>query len=88
LPLFHSLGRILVDAALVVSFNRGNDGRACLHADPQGGKELLARFEHDYGLAKLPANLQLRSVRKNDGRYFYTDEALAQRLVARLASWR
>lgn len=88
LPLFHSLGQILVDAALVVSLNQGNDGRACLHGDPQGGKELLARFEHDYGLARLPANLQLRSVRKNDGRYFYTDETLARLLLAQLAPWR
>lgn len=88
LPLFRSLGQIVVDAALVVSLNQGNDGRALLHADPQGGDELLARYQHDYGLARLPANLQLRGVRKNDGRYFYTDETLARLLLAQLARWR
>lgn len=76
-----SLGRILVDTALVASKSLGWDGQMWLHAAPSGGPQLA----HFYGtichMAALPANSPLPGRRRSDGRHFYVTVSLADQLI-------
>lgn len=84
-----SLGKILVDLGIVLSMNDGNYGRIGLHADPAGGLRLNAFYGGQCGLLNLPSAATLpRPLRRNDGRYFYTDDAVGGALLAMLQPWR
>jgi len=80
-----SLGRVLLDNAMVLSENAGLSGRIGLHAARAGGAALLA-FYRDSGLRRLPAGATLpRAIkRRNDGRFFYADETTAGALMSKL----
>ncbi len=80
-----ALGRLLLDNAIVLSQNAGLGGRIGLHAATAGGEELLTVYER-CGLLRLPAAKPLPPPirRGNDGRFFYTDEGLAESLAAAL----
>jgi hypothetical protein len=80
-----SLGRVLLDCAVVVSENAGFGGRIGLHAAPQGGQRLLD-FYVKCGLTNLPkaAGLPPAVTRRNDGRFFFAGAAAAAGLAALL----
>ena len=80
-----SLGRILLDSPIILSQNADYSGRIGLHAALRGGSRLLA-FYVKSGLMNLPATEPLPPpiTRRNDGRFFYADEALAEALAAQL----
>jgi len=77
-----SLGRILLDNAMVLSLNAGLEGRIGLHAAAKGGATLMQLYVK-YGLMNLQSAASLpRSIRRrNDGRFFYADDATAQKLL-------
>ncbi len=80
-----ALGRLLLDNAIVLSQNAGLGGRIGLHAATAGGAGLLTVYDR-CGLLRLPAAKPLPPAirRANDGRFFYTDEGLAESLAAAL----
>jgi hypothetical protein len=80
-----SLGRILLDSPIVLSLNAGFSGRIGLHAAVLGGPRLFV-FYVKCGLLNLPAMAPLPPsvTRKNDGRFFYADEGMAEALAAQL----
>jgi len=80
-----SLGRVLLDCAVVLSENSGFGGRIGLHAARQGGQRLLD-FYVKCGLANLSQGTDLPPLvtRKNDGRFFYAGVSAAARLAALL----
>lgn len=80
-----ALGRVLIDNAIVLSQNAGFDGRTGLHAARAGGEALLEVYRH-CGLLQLAGTQALpHGVRAvNDGRFFYTDEAVAEGLARNL----
>ena len=80
-----ALGRLLLDNAIVLSQNAGLGGRIGLHAATAGGDGLLTVYDR-CGLLRLPATKPLPPPirRANDGRFFYTDEGLAELLAAAL----
>jgi hypothetical protein len=80
-----ALGRVLLDNAIVLSQNAALGGRIGLHAAAAGGRTLLSVYA-GCGLinlastAKLPTGVR----RKNDGRFFFADEAHAEAMAALL----
>jgi hypothetical protein len=84
-----ALGRVLLDNAMVLSQNAGLFGRMGLHAAAAAGPGLLTVYAK-CGLLRLPVTAALpKSIRrKNDGRFFYADEPVAEALVALLDSAR
>jgi len=80
-----ALARVLLDNAIVLSQNAGLDGRLGLHAAAAGGSALLKVYA-SCGLTALPASAALPAAvkRKNDGRFFYTDETSAETLAGML----
>lgn len=80
-----SLLRVLLDLGIVLSQNMGLDGRIGLHAARAGGQPLMdayakCKLTNLPGTAPLPAPV----TRRNDGRFFYADEPLAEDLALRL----
>ena len=66
-----ALGTIALDIAITFSLNDGLDGRTGLHADPDGGSELMVWY-FSKGMTNLPPHAPRPSVfRANDGRYFF-----------------
>ena len=84
-----SLGRVLLDNAMVLSVSAGFEGRIGLHAAPSGAQALVDLYRA-CGLLQLPAGVALPDPirRDNDGRFFYTDAATAETLVTRLDACR
>jgi hypothetical protein len=80
-----ALGRVLLDNAIVLSQNAGLSGRMGLHAAAAGGAGLLTVYVK-CGLLQLPATAPLPTSirRKNDGRFFYADQSVAEALAALL----
>lgn len=77
-----SLGRTLVDTALVHSLENGCEGRMWLHCAIEGGDRLMD-FYNGF-LSNLPEDSPLPVRRKNDGRFFYSTEFMAQLLIAEM----
>lgn len=88
LPSDLKLMRALVDTAIQFSFQRGYDGRLILHAALSGNtsedNELFQKYERGVGLIPYPGSNRIGPVRKNDGRYFYSDNAKSLALTANL----
>jgi len=84
-----ALGRVLLDDAIVLSQNDGLSGRMGLHAAAGGGPALIAVYVK-CGLLRLPAAAALPKAigARNDGRFFYADEPVAETLAALLDSAR
>jgi hypothetical protein len=80
-----ALGRVLLDNAIVLSQNRGWEGRMGLHAAAAGGKPLLNLYL-GCGLTRLAASAALPPgvSRKNDGRFFVADEGQGEALARML----
>jgi len=80
-----ALARVLIDNAIVLSQNAGFAGRTGLHAARAGGEALLEVYRR-CGLQQLAIDRALAAAirQRNDGRFFYTDEPLAERLTANL----
>ena len=78
-----SLGDTCIDNTLVLSANDGCAGRLGLHAAPSGGARLLGYYAAR--LLALPAAQPLPAPirRRNDGRFFYADDARAALLLSR-----
>ncbi|MDY0215059.1 MAG: hypothetical protein RBS24_06090 [Bacilli bacterium] len=74
-----SIGRVLLDAAVVNSMKSGNDGKTMLHADP-GGKDFLMEYYTKQGFTNIKDGRikQISSFRDNDGRYFFMNKAAAE----------
>lgn len=81
----------LVDAAIQFSYIRGYEGRLCLHASPAGSaaqrSDLWNRYKQ-VGLKPWNGGLFAGWFRRNDGRYFYADAALAATLSKSLDAYR
>ena len=88
LPRLDELGRVLTDVTIATSFNTGQGGRIGLHADPNGGDHLVAFYRDRCGLKAVSRDQTLNGIRRNDGRYFYTDEPLASQLAGTMDNWR
>ena len=80
-----ALGRFLLDNAMVLSDNDALGGRMGLHAAEAGGQDLLALYRA-CGLLSLTETCRLPNSikRRNDGRFFYTDQTAAARLMKNL----
>jgi hypothetical protein len=83
------LMRPLVDIGVQFSLQRGYAGRLTLHAAASGNRaadgELYDKYESGVGLVPYgPARWRVTLFRRNDGRYFYADEARALYLSKRL----
>jgi len=80
-----ALGRIFLDNGVVLSQNGGFAGRIGLHAASAGGPSLLTVYVK-CGLSRLPSAAPLPGSirRKNDGRFFYADELVAEALASAL----
>jgi hypothetical protein len=76
-----SLGRICIDTAIVASMNLQTEGRIGLHCARAGGEELMDFYTRICQLHCVPIRARLPVGERNDGRYFYTDEALAESLA-------
>ncbi|MTV41301.1 hypothetical protein [Duganella radicis] len=73
----------LLDTAIQRSYELGYDGRVGLHADPSGGEQLFSKYRDKARMTPLLGNASLtvaRKMKRNDGRYFWTDPKLAQSL--------
>lgn len=82
-----SLGRVLIDCALISSEDAGFNGRIGLHASHKGGQRLLD-FYVRRGLIRLAEAAQLPASvrRRNDGRFFYANVDVANSLARALDS--
>lgn len=90
-PPYKGLLAALVDAAIQFSYIRGFDGRICLHASPAGTTAQQAELAERYkrvGLKPWTGRWFAGWFRRNDGRYFFADEALAAKLTADLDAYR
>jgi len=81
-----SLGRVMIDTAIVHSLGCGYAGRIGLHAAPAGGPELLSFYADHCQLDRVPKTSRLplmvsTALKGNDGRYFYADASLAMPLL-------
>ena len=88
LPSDLKLMRALVDTAIQFSFQRGYEGLLTLHAalsgNPSEDNELLQKYERGVELFSYPATRRISPVRRNDGRYFYSDHAQSLALTTKL----
>ncbi|MBV1877685.1 MAG: hypothetical protein KUG79_08590 [Pseudomonadales bacterium] len=87
-----SIGRLIVDSAIVTSHKAGKHGKIGLHADP-ADPSLDSYYEKAVGLDRLAATKALPKGRQfrqkgNDGRYFYCDEQKAERLLKKFDKFR
>lgn len=87
-PRLDRLGRILVNTTMVTSYNAGLLGRMSLHADPGGDAYLPDFYLKHCGLLPVNPSAKLRSIRNNDGRYYYATVLLAEKLLRSMNSWR
>jgi hypothetical protein len=90
-PAYKGVLAALVDTALQFSYLEGFDGRLCLHASPAGTADQRAELMERYrkaGLLPFAGRWFAGWWRRNDGRYFYADPALAAMLTARLDAFR
>jgi hypothetical protein len=79
-----SLGRILIDTALVTSMGLGHEGQMWLHAAPSGGEKLLGFYVDMCRLRKMQVGTALPSGAASDGRHCLAASVLAKRLIAEL----
>jgi hypothetical protein len=79
-----SVGRILIDTALVTSETLGLNGRMWLHAAPVGGPWLMTYYTKKCGLLPMAAGTRLPWFQVSDGRHFYATAALASTLMSAL----
>lgn len=88
-----SLGRVVLDQAMVLAERESIEGRIGLHCSPKGGDRLMDFYLNGCRLLQVPAGdpLPMR-IRHNDGRWYYTSEERAQELLgehdALRAPWR
>jgi len=86
-----ALMSIGMDMTITHSYNIMRRGRVGLHAAPSGGKELFDWYKDPArgGMIVIPKRQRLAGGwRRNDGRYFYHDEATAFEVSRRLDSLR
>ena len=84
-----ALARVHLDNAIVLSLNAGLLGRIGLHAARGGGLKLLAIYQKCGLRALARAAVLPRGVRRsNDGRFFYSDAAIALTLAQNLDRYR
>lgn len=76
-----SLGRIMVDTALVTSKALGLEGRMWLHAAPAGGAALTQFYGRICQMDSLLVGSRLPNGKISDGRHFYTAPELANQLI-------
>jgi hypothetical protein len=76
-----SLGRIMVDAALVTSQAMGLQGQMWLHAAPGGGPGLIKLYGTICQMSSLPVGAALPGGKLSDGRHFYAGTVLAKQLM-------
>jgi hypothetical protein len=76
-----SLGRIMVDAAMVASHALGLKGQMWLHAAPAGGPGLVRLYGTICQMSSLPLGWVLPGGGVSDGRHYYAGAPLAQRLM-------
>jgi len=82
---------ITIDLAITHSYNLMLEGRLGLHAAPEGGRELLKKYEQ-LGMLRLdpskPLPSGIRSLLGNDGNYFFHSESSALAASQRLDKYR
>jgi hypothetical protein len=86
-----ALMAIGMDMAITHSYNIMKRGRVGLHAAPEGGRALVDWYKDPErgGMIVIPKHQSLAGGwRRNDGRYFYHDEATAFAVSRRLDSLR
>ena len=83
-----SLGRIMVDAALVTSRALGLQGQMWLHAAPGGGPGHLRLYGKICQMPCLPQGSALPGRLVSDGRHYYATATLANQLVNALQQCR
>ncbi len=82
------MGRALVDCGIVMSYLLNQGGHTWLHCTPIGEDWLLRFYSLKCKLHQFPKGNALPGWRKNDGRHFFTDEALAVTLTRELDMFR
>lgn len=73
----------LIDTAIQRSYELEYDGRVGLHAVASGGQQLFSKYRDKARMIPLLEKASLtvaRSIKGNDGRYFWIDPKLAQSL--------
>jgi ribosomal protein S18 acetylase RimI-like enzyme len=78
-----SIGKILLDAAVVNSFKSGNDGKTLLHADPEAKGNILLEYYSKQGFTRIEDERikHVSPFRENDGRYFHLNKASAKLFI-------
>lgn len=78
-----SIGKALMDAAMVESIKAGNDGKILLHADPKDKTDFLLGYYEKQGLSKIATELikNISSSRANDGRFFHATKSRAGEIL-------
>jgi hypothetical protein len=76
-----SLGRIMVDAAMVTGHALGLKGQMWPHAAPAGGPGLVRLYGTICQMSSLPLGWVLPGGGVSDGRHYYAGAPLAQRLM-------
>ncbi|MDH5546770.1 MAG: hypothetical protein OEZ43_14350 [Gammaproteobacteria bacterium] len=82
-----SIGNILVDIGITVSFNQLKNGVVGLHASPKGKPDLVDFYGRVCKLKRLSSHIPIGFLglsRRNDGRYFYSDEQTGFKLSCSL----
>ncbi|UQV23041.1 hypothetical protein [Vibrio sp. J383] len=78
---------IKVDTAIVDSFKVGCKGHIGLHADPKGKDSLISSYKKA-GMLRLNERKFIKGIRRNDGRFFYSDALTSQSLFLKYNSLR
>lgn len=78
-----SIGKALIDAAMVESLKAGNDGKILLHADPKDKTNFLLDYYKGQGLSKIATEhiSNISSTRANDGRFFHATKSRAGEIL-------
>ena len=74
-----SLGKVVLDTAIQISYAYGLEGCLLLHADPVGGAPLTRFYSEQCKMLNLSSSNfpKVTRTRQNDGRYYYFDSPRA-----------
>lgn len=78
-----SIGKALIDAAMVESIKAGNDGKILLHADPKDKTDFLLGYYEKQGLSKITTEhiSSISTTKANDGRFFHATKSRAGEIL-------
>lgn len=78
-----SIGKALIDVAMVESMKAGNQGKILLHADPKDKTDFLLSYYEGQRLSKITTEhiSSISTTRANDGRFFHATKSRAEEIL-------